>query len=121
MPAIVFDCLVPAEHFDALTRLFQALAERVSEVEGADLKVTATSDVTLDPQVEQQLRELAPGEPTRFTIDIAEGVKSLNQTAMLFSRLLTPQTDLPAEPVALHNEQAFEVDAYFPWTVTIQP
>lgn len=121
MSAIIFDALVPATYLAPLTSQFERLASRVTELEGAHVTVTATQPVQLDPEVLAQLRELGSGEPTRFHLDISGQLKSLNQTAMLFSRLLTPQADLPAEPVLLQNESAHELDAYFPWTVDIQP
>ncbi|AKK03457.1 hypothetical protein [Corynebacterium epidermidicanis] len=121
MPAIVFDVLVPEAEFDGLLARFSRLANRMSEVEGAEVTVRGQQPVAMDADVEKQLRAQGDGVPSRFYVDIDGSVRSLNQTAMLFSRFLTPQADLPAEPVALHNEEAFEVDAVFPWTVAIEP
>ena len=49
----------------------------------------------------------------------AEGVDSYNRLAMGLSRILTPKADLPRDPVALEQQDRFEVPALFPWMVTI--
>ena len=38
---------------------------------------------------------------------------------MGLSRILTPKAELPRDPVALEQQDRFEVPALFPWTVTI--
>lgn len=38
---------------------------------------------------------------------------------MALSRFLTPQAELPADPVLLEQERNYEVPATYPWTVEI--
>lgn len=117
MPEIVFDALVPEVDIASLTQRFEQLAEAMQ------LTVTVTDKVSIDNEVERQLREQVEDDPrerhiARFSI---HATSNLNHTAMTFARLLTPHVDLPPEPTLLENEEAFEVPADYPWTVVIVP
>lgn len=57
--------------------------------------------------------------PHRFAVT-AQGVQgSVNQLAMMYSRILTPPANLPSDPVVLENAEEFEVPARYPWTVQV--
>ncbi|MDU0478000.1 hypothetical protein QVA66_01960 [Staphylococcus chromogenes] len=121
MPAIVFDLIVPTAEFAPLLARFEKLAARASEVESATVTVAGEQGIVISPDVLAELRALGSGVASRITVHIDAPVRSVNQLAMLFSRLLTPQADLPAEPVLLHDEQAHEVAPLYPWTVAVHP
>lgn len=117
MPEIIFDALVPTSHVPRLQARFEQLATAMN------VSVTSEGVVQVDPEVERQLREQVDGDSSEFYMQrfVIHAASNLNQTAMTFARLLTPHADLPPEPVALENEEAFEVAADYPWTVVIQP
>ncbi|QGU02323.1 hypothetical protein CKALI_07305 [Corynebacterium kalinowskii] len=117
MPEIVFDALVPEAEIPALYQRFEQLAAAMHVTVSVSDEVTVTEDV--ERQLREQLEDEAPDRRVvRFSIHAAS---NLNQTAMTFARLLTPHADLPPEPTALENEEAFEVAAVYPWTVVIVP
>lgn len=83
----------------------------------------------VQPEVENQLRQtyrdqhegrdLTDSAVYRYAITV-DGVKgSVNQLTMALSRFLTPEADLPADPVLLERETEWEVPATYPWTVDI--
>ncbi len=60
-------------------------------------------------------------KPHRFAI-VAENVGgSINQLAMLYSRILTPPAQLPADAITLEQAEQFEIPARFPWAVHVYP
>lgn len=54
----------------------------------------------------------------RYDIEV-EGARSLNSLAMGLSRILAPRAQLPADPVALEQQDQFESPALYPWTVEV--
>lgn len=56
----------------------------------------------------------------RYDVEIVDAQGSLNELAMGLSRLLTPQANLPADPLALLDENRFELPASYPWWVEVR-
>lgn len=130
MSIIVFDALVPADVQPALHQRFSALADSLVEQGYAKRLEVESSAVKLEDDADQQLRavyeEQHGGDTTdapahRFTIKVGENAKSLNETAMTFARLLTPQAELPAEVYALECHDLYEVPDTYPWMVNVHP
>ena len=130
MPKIQFDVLVPPAHAgklaEAIQRALDILVHR-GKLSAASLE--AQGPVLIDANVLAELTQTYEddrgyttdeegAEVHRFLID-AEGVDSYNRLAMGLSRILTPKAELPRDPVALEQQDRFEVPALFPWTVTI--
>lgn len=130
MPRIQFDVLVPPAHAGELAEAFQrALDILVRRGKLSSASLEAQGPVLIDANVLAvftQTYEADRGctadeegaEIHRFLID-ADGVDSYNRLAMGLSRTLTPKAELPRDPVALEQQDRFEVPALFPWTVTI--
>ena len=130
MPRIQFDVLVPPVHAGKLAEAFQrALDILVHRGKLRAASLAAQGPVLIDANVLAELAQTYEAdrgytadeegaEVHRFLID-AEGVDSYNRLAMGLSRILTPKADLPRDPVALEQQDRFEVPALFPWTVTI--
>ncbi|QGU07740.1 hypothetical protein COCCU_09080 [Corynebacterium occultum] len=130
MPVIQFDVLVPHSDAEPLREKFAGAVESLIENEKLEKgEVTHDHSPRVDKEVEAQLRQtyrdehegrdLPDSTVHRYAIDI-EGLKgSVNQLTMALSRFLTPQNDLPADPVLLERETAWEVPATYPWTVDI--
>lgn len=130
MPRIQFDVLVPPAHAGKLAEAFQrALDILVHRGKLSAASLEAQGPVLIDANVLAELTQTYEddrgytadeegAEVHRFLID-AEGVDSYNRLAMGLSRILTPKAELPRDPVALEQQDRFEVPALFPWTVTI--
>lgn len=130
MPKIQFDVLVPPAHAGKLAEAFQrALDILVHRGKLSAASLEAQGPVLIDANVLAELTQTYEddrgytadeegAEVHRFLID-AEGVDSYNRLAMGLSRILTPKAELPRDPVALEQQDRFEVPALFPWTVTI--
>ena len=130
MPRIQFDVLVPPAHAGKLAEAFQrALDILVHRGKLSAASLEAQGPVLIDANVLAELTQTYEddrgytadeegAEVHRFLID-AEGVDSYNRLAMGLSRILTPKADLPRDPVALEQQDRFELPALFPWTVTI--
>lgn len=130
MPRIQFDVLVPPAHAGKLAQAFQrALDILVHRGKLSAASLEAQGPVLIDATVLAELTQTYEddrgytadeegAEVHRFLID-AEGVDSYNRLAMGLSRILTPKAELPRDPVALEQQDRFEVPALFPWTVTI--
>ncbi|WP_295628662.1 hypothetical protein [uncultured Corynebacterium sp.] len=127
MPAIVFECLVPASDVDDLGRAFSirlAHLEEQGKISGSDVVVT---EAPLDEQLLEQWTREHPDEPVgdrvmrRYSLEL-EGVDgSLNALAMDLSRLLTPAAKLPDDPVLREFDDMLEEIARYPWTVAVRP
>ncbi|MDT9409134.1 hypothetical protein [Corynebacterium rouxii] len=140
MPRIVFDCLIdePAarhliERIDALT----ALLVRDNVVRTAHVnhqpqspqpdsvreELTATYLRDRGAETADELSDdvvaLDALSLQRFTIVIDGLNGSLNETAMTYSRLLTPAARLSNNALELTDEQRYEVPAAYPWTVFV--
>lgn len=130
MPTIQFDVLVPpayaGEIAEAIQRALDILVRR-EKLSSASLE--AQGPVLLDAHVTAEFARTYESdrgftadeegaEVHRYLIQ-AEGVDSYNRLAMGLSRILTPKADLPRDPVALEQQDRFELPALFPWTVTI--
>lgn len=130
MPRIQFDVLVPPAHAGKLAEAFQrALDILVHRGKLSAASLEAQGPVLIDANVLAELTQTYEddrgytadeegAEVHRFLID-ADGVDSYNRLAMGLSRILTPKADLPRDPVALEQQDRFELPALFPWTVTI--
>lgn len=130
MPKIQFDVLVPPAHAGKLAEAIQrALDILVRREKLSSASLEAQGPVLLDAHVTAEFARTYESdrgftadeegaEVHRFLID-AEGVDSYNRLAMGLSRILTPKAVLPRDPVALEQQDRFEVPALFPWTVTI--
>lgn len=93
------------------------LADRGEDL-GVELhQVHAIEDLDLDEHALALLEGLGVH---RFSIRVAP-TGSLSELAMTYSRLLTPAADLPADRMALENEEAFEQPALYPWLVRLEP
>ena len=131
MPVIQFDVLIPVDRAAGLRDVFDRAVGRLVDGDRA-----TGGSVTLDPQppladgIEAQLRatyreehdgaELADAAVARYRITVEGLDGSVNQLTMALSRILTPQADLPADPVLLENELAHELPATYPWAVEIR-
>lgn len=130
MPRIQFDVLVPPAHAGKLAEAFQrALDILVRREKLSSASLEAQGPVLLDAHVTAEFARTYESD-RGFTADEegaevhrylihAEGVDSYNRLAMGLSRILTPKAELPRDPVALEQQDRFEVPALFPWTVTI--
>lgn len=130
MPTIQFDVLVPPAYAGEIAEAFQrALDILVRREKLSSASLEAQGPVLLDAHVTAELARTYESdrgftadeegaEVHRYLIQ-AEGVDSYNRLAMGLSRILTPKADLPRDPVALEQQDRFELPALFPWTVTI--
>ncbi|MBC3185278.1 hypothetical protein H7347_01580 [Corynebacterium sp. zg-331] len=131
MPKIQFDVLIPRDPAERLRAAFSDASERLRATGRA-----RSAELSFDPHpqvaegVEEKLREIFRAEHEgrdldgagvrRYTLDV-DGVEgSINELAMSLSRMLTPQADLPQDPVLLANEAAHERPAHYPWTVEVR-
>lgn len=141
MPKIAFDILMPTTQVEHLHHRFLELGRVMTSLDDAlieDVSVSSTPPADA-AYIEPQLKEIfeqehneqtideaygeqwGPSQMVRFLISLTPGKRSLNDIAMLFSRLLTPQADLPQQSVLLESQEAFEAPATFPWTVGVFP
>lgn len=130
MPTIQFDVLVPPAYADEIAEAIQrALDILVRREKLSSASLEAQGPVLLDAHVTAEFARTYESD-RGFTADEegaevhrylihAEGVDSYNRLAMGLSRILTPKADLPRDPVALEQQDRFELPALFPWTVTI--
>ncbi|AEG81979.1 hypothetical protein QP992_01790 [Corynebacterium ulcerans] len=141
MPTIQFDCLIDSENAASMTKRVRKLNElliRDGKIVSAD--VTHDPHPPVEPLLEDQLRQILREQRDseseydeddvveaseddvtvqRFSIDVSGVDGSLNELAMTYSRLFTPPADLPRDTLALHDEQAFEQLAPYPWSLEI--
>lgn len=130
MPVIQFDALVPHSDAEQLRTKFAEAVDKLIEAERLENgSVTLDHSPRVQEGVENQLRQtyrdehegrdLTDSAVYRYAISV-EGLQgSVNQLTMALSRFLTPQADLPADPILLERETAWEVPATYPWTVDI--
>ncbi|KQB85282.1 hypothetical protein [Corynebacterium oculi] len=131
MPQIQFDVLIPSDQAEQLRSAFSTASERLrstGKARHAALSFDPSPQVAAG--VEDQLREIFRAEHEgrdldgasvrRYTLDV-DGVNgSINELTMSLSRMLTPQANLPQDPVLLANEAAHEQPAHYPWTVEVR-
>ncbi|AZA11717.1 hypothetical protein [Corynebacterium gerontici] len=119
-----FDCLMPetaAELMGARINTLSELLIRDGMVADASLEHSKPSDA---PEAElravylEQHDELSFDTVHRFSIQV-RGAGSLNQVAMLYSKLFTPPAALPKDPAALEQESNFETTSPYPWFLSI--
>lgn len=126
MPIIVFDVLLPDDRAEELGATFQRALDILVR-----RNMLASGDMTHEPHppVPEEnvalLREHHPVELPgahmhRYLIEATGEDLSYNQLAMSLSRILTPEADLPADPVELEQEEKHEVAALYPWTLDIR-
>lgn len=127
MTTIHFNCLVlPAE----ATQLTDAFRTRIDGLISEGKLADATIDVTAaeqDPQLIEQWERQNPDstvgdrEMRRYSIEVNGVTGSVNGLTMTLSKLLTPDADLPPDPVYRQFDDLLEAVARFPWHVEIQP
>ncbi|MDO5668892.1 MAG: hypothetical protein Q4G50_02690 [Corynebacterium sp.] len=125
MPAIQFDVLIPDSAALELQGIFEnAMAKLIDAGKLTAATVTHDHTPTLYEGVEEGLREdrddLHDAQVHRYLIRVEGQTGSMNQLAMVLSRFLTPQADLPRDAVLLEQERNYEVDATYPWAVEIR-
>ncbi|RSZ62084.1 hypothetical protein EAH68_10230 [Corynebacterium hylobatis] len=125
MPAIQFDVLIPDAPALQLQGVFEeAISKLIAAEKLTGGAVTHDHTPKLHEGIEEGLREdrddLYQAQIHRYVIAVEGATGSVNQLAMVLSRFLTPQADLPTNAVALENEQAHEVPAIYPWAVEIR-
>lgn len=133
MTIIQFHVLVPRAESAHVAEVFQAALDKiVATGELGSGTVVTVPDPNLSQRpggVEEQLRriyreehddrDLEDAQVYRYDLSL-EGVQgSINQLAMVLSRLLTPHAVLPKDHVLLEDELSYERPAIFPWTVDI--
>ncbi|WP_123959956.1 hypothetical protein [Corynebacterium pseudopelargi] len=128
--SIHFDVLAPEQAAELLPQRFDALSALLMKkgmIERAEVELSIP-----DNALETELRavyletyeELPPVDPEsmrvyRLSLKVDTN-SSLNQVAMLYSRLLTPPAALPNDPLALAKEEQFEQPAPYPWFLNIE-
>ena len=127
MPSIQFDVLIPDANACTLYGAFATACRRLVDhgcVRHAAVRTSARPVIAAD--VEEVLRH-TPGlsveqgaHMRRYDVEIVDAQGSLNELAMGLSRLLTPQANLPADPLALLDENRFELPASYPWWVEVR-
>ncbi|MFC6145442.1 hypothetical protein [Corynebacterium nasicanis] len=125
MPAIQFDVLIPDTAAPELQGVFEnAMRRLVDAGKLSAAEVTHDHAPALYEGVEEGLRQdrddLHDAQVHRYLIRVEGQTGSLNQLAMVLSRFLTPQADLPGDAVLLEQEENYEVDATYPWAVEIR-
>ena len=125
MPAIQFDVLLPDSAALQLQGVFEgAMGKLLDAGKVTSAEVTHHNDPPLLEGIEEGLREdrddLHDAQVHRYVIRVEGQTGSMNQLAMVLSRFLTPQTELPRDAVLLEQEQNYEVDAVYPWAVEIR-
>lgn len=129
MPNICFHALVPQAEVAALAQRFQQLSTTLIDAAAAtDIRVTHSAVACAE---EDQLRQIFRDEHAdaelenasvyAFIIELVEPQRSLNETAMVYSRLLTPSAVVHLEDTLVKPEESFEVPARYPWLVHVRP
>lgn len=130
MPIIQFDVLVPDEQSEKVRGVFQTAVDKLVQ---AGRMTSANVELVTNPKLPEgladQLRQVYRDEHDGQDLEFAsvyrypiavEGLNgSINQLAMVLSRLLTPHAELPQDYVLLENEKDYELPAIFPWTLEI--
>lgn len=130
MPNIQFDVLVPNAQAERVREIFAAAVDKlVDSGKLSSARVTRENQPKLLDGIEEQLRQtyrdehedqdLEDANVYRYVIGIDGLDGSVNQLAMVLSRLLTPHAVLPKDHVLLEDEKAHERPAIFPWTLDI--
>lgn len=132
MATIQFDVLLPEAHTETLQATFERACAKLcaaGKVDTAQVDLLRAPEIA--PEVTEQLQATYREEhdgvdmeaPTvaRYLFTITGATGSLNGLAMALAGFLTPKAALPADPVALHDEQAYEKAATYPWAVAIRP
>ncbi|MDO5512497.1 hypothetical protein [Corynebacterium sp.] len=125
MPAIQFDVLIPDAAALELQGVFEkAMAKLIDAGKLTAADVLHDHDPRLYDGIEEGLREdrddLHDAQVHRYLIRVEGQTGSMNQLAMVLSRFLTPQAELPNDAVLLEQERNYEVDATYPWAVEIR-
>ncbi|AKE41505.1 Uncharacterised protein [Corynebacterium kutscheri] len=130
MPSICFDVLIHPAHVLLLQKRFDALSSLlIRDHKVIDVRLNDEENPPVPLVVEEQLRELYRRDHGdnavnvlgmhRFLLTLVQPNVSVNELAMTYSRLLTPQAVIPNDVVALMQEEAFEIPATYPWVVEI--
>lgn len=127
MTKIHFNCLVLPEEAPQLADAFRARIDGLiaeGKLSGAEIDVNAANE---DPQLMEQWERQNPDssvegrEMRRYSIDVNGVTGSVNGLAMSLSKLLTPDADLPPDPVYRQFDDLLEAVAHYPWHLEIQP
>ncbi|MEJ4099453.1 hypothetical protein V5S96_03630 [Corynebacterium mastitidis] len=130
MPQIQFDVLIPHDRAEELRAAFDAAAEKLrSSGRARSAEASFDPDPAVPAEVVEQLREifreehegrdLEDARVRRYILGVDGLEGSVNELTMSLSRMLTPQAELPQDPVLLANEAAHERPARYPWTVEV--
>lgn len=126
MTTIHFNCLVLPDEAPQLTDAFRARIDGLiteGRLSDAEIEVRdAETDQQLIEQWERQHSVSAEGRETRrYSINVNGVTGSVNGLAMSLSKLLTPDADLPPDPVFRQFDDLLEAVAHYPWHLEIQP
>lgn len=132
MPKIQFDVLVPTAQATRVEEIFQtAVNKLVNSGSIQSGSVGRDENPALPEGMEDQLRQtyrdehedrdLEDASVQRYVVEVEQPTGSVNQLAMVLSRLLTPHAVLPKDHVLLEDEVAHERPAIFPWALNIIP
>ena len=130
MPKIQFDVLVPRPQRERVEEIFRtALDKLIVTGEVGSYDECRDDEPQVTAQFEEQLRqtyrdehaehELEDAAVTRYLLVVEGLTGSVNQLAMVLSRLLTPRAAWPKNHVLLEDERAHELPAIFPWALEI--
>ncbi|WP_165242508.1 hypothetical protein [Corynebacterium lizhenjunii] len=130
MPIIQFCVLAPDEQASRVQEVFStAVNKLVDSGQLGSARVELEANPALPDGVDEQLRQVYRDEHEdrdlefasiyRYDISVAGVQGSVNQLAMVLSRLLTPHAALPKDHVLLEDERAHERPAIYPWTLDI--
>lgn len=127
MSAIYFDCLVLPSDVDSLANAFTAQLQEFEKAGRISGVTVSHQPAPVEKQLVEQWEEQNPDEPLgeraveRYELEFTKESGSLNALAMDLSKLLTPEAELPADPVLREFEELFEEVATYPWMVRIRP
>ncbi|KQB86690.1 hypothetical protein [Corynebacterium lowii] len=131
MPQIQFDVLIPDARAEELRGAFNKAGQRLQEAGRVrEIALDYDPEPAMAAGVTEQLSEIFEREHEgktleqarvrRYTLSVEGVAGSVNELTMSLSRILTPQADLPHDPVLLENEAAHEQPAHYPWTVEVR-
>ncbi|MDY6050101.1 MAG: hypothetical protein SPI77_06050 [Corynebacterium sp.] len=132
MRTITFDVYMPDRAVEPMCEMLAfGLGQAGIAVGSGDGVLSHVAHPRIEASIADQLKETFEADHDgkeledpavhRFVINLADtGYSgSINQLIMRLSRVFTPQANLPKDPAALMNEEAFEVASIYPWTVAV--
>lgn len=130
MPKIQFDVLTPHDQAERVREVFSTACQKLQASGDITTAAVLLDDAPSIPaDIEAQLRQTYRDEHEdkdlenaavyRYLITVGGVSGSVNQLAMVLSRLLTPHAVLPKDHVLLEDERAHERPAIYPWTLEV--